>query len=183
MKIPANIYLIGIMGAGKTTVGKKLAEILGFEFIDVDQEIIRRTGVSISHIFEVESEQGFRDRESHLLQEISERSRQVVSTGGGIVVRQENQSVMRGSGTVVYLNVPIGVLWNRLKGCQHRPLLQGPDPRNKLKEMMQVRAPMYAEASNIEITVHSDSAIKTAHKIKDALARMSPSDTIENDTF
>lgn len=169
MSAHKNVYLIGLMGSGKSTVGRRLAAMVGYQFIDIDQEITNRTGVSIAHIFAIEAEQGFRNRESRLLKEISLGDAQVISTGGGIVIRDENITTMRQSGTVVFLNTPISVLWKRLKDCQHRPLLQGANPKQKLSEIMNQRAPMYSRAANIEIKITTDSAIKTAHKIQTEL--------------
>ena len=157
------------MGSGKTTVGKKLANLLNYDFVDLDQEIIKRTGVSIAHIFEVEKEEGFRDRESKLLKELSEFGGQVVSTGGGIIVRNENIAVMQQTGKVIYLNAPIGILWNRLKDCQHRPLLRTVNPRQKMQEIMRQRAPLYDRAAHIELKVATDSAMKTARRIRSLL--------------
>ncbi len=165
-----NIFLIGLMGSGKTTVGKKLSGLLGFEFVDIDQELIQRTGVSISHIFELEGEDGFRERESRLLEELCQRSKTVISTGGGIVVRQENCEMMKSSGTVIYLDVPLSLLWSRLKDCRHRPLLQVPDPKEKLIQLMQERSPQYRNAAEINLPVAYDSAAKTARKIQQILS-------------
>ncbi len=157
------------MGSGKTTVGRKLSNLLGFEFIDIDQVLIERTGVTISHIFEVEGEEGFRDRESRLLKEISAMSNVVVSTGGGIVTRAENCELMHDNGTLVYLDVPLRVLWNRLKDCQHRPLLQVENPRDKVVQLMQERTPLYLKSADIHLIVASDSANRTAKKIQQRL--------------
>ncbi len=157
------------MGSGKTTVGRKLSNILGFDFIDIDQALIERTGVTISHIFELEGEEGFRDRESRMLKDVSEMDRVVVSTGGGIVVREENLNIMRDHGTAVFLDVPIRVLWNRLKDCQHRPLLQVEDPRQKVIDLVEERRPLYLKAADVHLKVASDSANRTAKRIQEKL--------------
>lgn len=158
------------MGSGKTTVGKKLAGILKRDFIDTDQELIRRTGVTISHIFEVEGEEGFRDRESRLLNELCERDNIVVSTGGGIVVRPENRALMRDSGTVVYLDIPMDALWKRLRDCHNRPLLQVENPRHRVEELRQQREPLYLDTADLRIHVADrDSAIRTARRIENLL--------------
>ena len=153
------------MGSGKTTVGRKLAGLLGYDFVDIDQELVSRTGVSISHIFELEGEQGFRDREQRLLDEICQLKNTVVSTGGGVVNRPPNQVRMAQSGTIIYLDVPLKILWNRLKHCQHRPLLQVDDPKAKVVELMSERAPLYAAAADIRLEVASDSSTRTARRI------------------
>jgi len=157
------------MGSGKTTVGRKLSNLLGFEFIDIDQVLIERTGVTISHIFEVEGEEGFRDRESRILKEISAMSNVVVSTGGGIVTRAENCELMHDNGTIVYLDVPVRVLWNRLKDCQHRPLLDVENPRDKVVQLMHERTPLYLKSADIHLKVASDSANRTAKRIQQRL--------------
>lgn len=166
------------MGSGKTTVGRKLANLLGFNFIDIDQALTERTGVTISHIFELEGEKGFRDRESRMLQEVSEMERVIVSTGGGIVVREENLNTMRNHGTVVFLDVPIRVLWNRLKDCQHRPLLQVEDPHQKVIDLLEERRPLYLKAADIHLKVASDSANRTAKRIQAKLKQQGNLTTI-----
>lgn len=163
-RLQGNIYLVGLMGAGKTTIGRKLAQSLLLDFIDTDQFIEQRTGVSISHIFEVEGEIGFRKRESKLLAEISTGHQAVIATGGGIILRLENRRVMRKHGQVVYLRTPLNILWNRLRDCNSRPLLQHPDPQAKLEQLMRERDPLYADEADIIIEVNSDSANKTATK-------------------
>ena len=157
------------MGAGKTTVGRKLCRLLSYDFIDTDQLLEERTGVSVSHIFEVEGEQGFRDRESRLLAEVSESTNTVISTGGGMILREQNRQVMTQHGQVVYLRATLKVLWMRLKDCQNRPLLQTPNPKAKVNELIIQRGPMYTEVADIIIDVTSDSAHKTALKISKIL--------------
>ena len=154
------------MGSGKTTVGRKLSNLLDFDFIDIDQALIERTGVTISHIFELEGEEGFRERETRLLKEISELQNVVVSTGGGIVTREENLETMRRQGTVVFLDVPVRVLWHRLKDCQNRPLLQVENPRLKIEQLIEERTPLYLAGADIHMKVSSDSANRTAKRIQ-----------------
>jgi shikimate kinase len=170
-RLQGNVYLIGLMGAGKTTVGRKLSKLLLLDFIDTDQLLEQRTGVSISHIFEIEGEAGFRDRESRLLAEISEGRQAVVSTGGGVILRPENRQKMRKYGQVVYLQAPLSILWNRLKECQTRPLLQTEDPKTTLAKLMAQRDPLYAAEADLIVEVNSDSASKTARKIHQLLLK------------
>jgi len=165
-----NIFLVGLMGSGKTTVGRKLAQLLGRKFIDTDHELMQRTGVTIAHIFEVEGESGFRDRETRLLGELCECDNLVVSTGGGVVSRRENLDLMKQCGRVVYLDVCLSTLWNRLKDCQHRPLLQVDNPREKVEQLSAERAPLYAEVADLTIRITSDSALRTARRIERELA-------------
>ena len=161
------------MGSGKTTVGKKLAGILKRDFVDTDQELIRRTGVTISHIFEVEGEEGFRDRESRLLGELCEKTDTVISTGGGIVLRPANQALMHRAGTVVYLDIPMDMLWERLRDCQNRPLLQVENPRQRVSELHDQREPLYLAAADLRVEVEAgDSANRTARRIAGLLKDM-----------
>ena len=124
-----NIYLIGLPGSGKTTVGRSLARFLYLDFIDMDQMIEERTGVSISHIFEIEGESGFRKRETRLFEEVSNRTRAVISTGGGVILSDSNRQLMRQHGQVVYLKASMDILRSRLKNCQTRPCYKPQPPR------------------------------------------------------
>ena len=171
-----NVYLIGLMGAGKTTVGRKLARLLRCDFIDTDHALEERTGVSVSHIFEIEGERGFREREAKLLAEVSMRERAagaVIATGGGVVLTESNRRVMRRSGTVVYLRASAELLWERLKGSQTRPLLSAPDPKSKIAQLLEARAPLYTAQADFIVDVGADagaeSAVKLANKIDDLL--------------
>lgn len=146
---PRNIVLIGLMGAGKTTLGKQLARLLGRQFMDSDQEIERRTGVKIQTIFEFEGEEGFRKRESQMLAELVQRDSLVLATGGGAVLAAENRSCLRENGWVVYLNVPVRQLHERTRTDRSRPLLQVPDPLARLQELHAVRDPLYRETAHL----------------------------------
>ena len=119
-----NIFLVGLMGAGKTTIGKLLAKRLKKTFLDTDHEIEQRTGVKIPLIFELEGEAGFRDRETALIRELTQRQDIVLATGGGAVLREENRNALVQCGTVVYLNAKIDDLWQRTQHDKNRPLLQ-----------------------------------------------------------
>lgn len=145
-----NVILIGMMGSGKTTVGKLLAKHLGKSFVDSDEEIQRRTGVTIPHIFDVEGEAGFRQRESAVLEELAKRSGLVIATGGGAILNPQNRSVLKRSGAVVvYLKSNVHELWQRTRHDTNRPLLQTADPRGKLQELFEQRDPLYAEIADI----------------------------------
>ena len=139
------------MGSGKTTIGRSLAKRMDLEFIDSDREIEARTGVSIPTVFEIEGEEGFRKREAQVIAELSQLSRHVVATGGGVVLRQENRSNLRASGFVVYLNVPPHTLWERTRHDRNRPLLKVADPLQKLKELYTLRDAFYREVANLVI--------------------------------
>lgn len=145
---PANIYLVGLMGAGKTTVGRQLAKRLGKKFLDSDHEIVARTGVAIPTIFEIEGEEGFRRRESQTLAELSEYQDVVLATGGGAVLREENRQLLRDTGWVVYLDVSPAILYERTRHDRNRPLLQVENPLQKLQELYQSRDPIYRQAAH-----------------------------------
>ncbi|GHU05685.1 shikimate kinase [Betaproteobacteria bacterium] len=146
-----NIYLVGLMGAGKTTIGRSLAKRLDSHFVDTDKEIESRTGVSIPTIFEIEGEDGFRKRESQVIAEISRKNGFVVATGGGGVLREENRENMRASGFVIYLNVSPQMLWERTRHDKNRPLLQVTDPLLKLNQLFTARDPLYREVANLVV--------------------------------
>ena len=146
-----NVYLVGLMGAGKTTIGRSLAKRLALDFIDSDREIEARTGVSIPTIFEIEGEDGFRRREAAVIDDLSRLSGQVVATGGGAVLRQENRANLRASGFVVYLNVPPQILWERTRNDRNRPLLRVADPLARLGELFAQRDPFYREVADLVV--------------------------------
>ncbi len=144
-----NIFLVGMPGAGKTTVGRQLARRLQRRFVDADHEIEARTGVRIPVIFDIEGEQGFRDRESKVISELAEQSDQVVATGGGAVLRPENRAALRQGGTVIYLNAAPRLLYERTRLDPNRPLLQVDDPLQKLVDLFNQRDPLYREVADI----------------------------------
>ena len=139
------------MGAGKSTVGKQLAKALGRDFYDTDKEIERRTGVSISWIFEMEGESGFRQREQKVLDELSQLKNIVFATGGGIVLPEENRRMLRSRGYVVYLSTSIEQLLRRTNKDKNRPLLQTDNPRETVKALMAERTPLYQGVADIEL--------------------------------
>jgi shikimate kinase len=142
------IFLVGMPGAGKSTVGRRLARLLGCEFVDVDRELERRCGVPIATIFDLEGEAGFRRRESRLLAELARMRDVVVATGGGAVLDPDNRRTMRESALVIWLDASIGELWHRLRHDRQRPLLQTPDPRATLERLMEARSPLYEEVAH-----------------------------------
>jgi len=146
-----NIFLIGPMGAGKTTIGRHLATLLHKRFVDVDHEIERRTGVTIPVIFEIEGEAGFRRRESTLLAELSQDEDIVMATGGGAVLMEENRRILKERGTVVYLHADIDTLVERTRRDRNRPLLQTEDPRGKIEELLRQREPIYRVVADVVV--------------------------------
>jgi shikimate kinase len=165
----SNIFLVGMMGAGKTTVGRALAHRLKREFVDTDRLLVERTGVAVATVFEIEGEDGFRRRESVLLRELCEGAGQVVATGGGIVLAEDNRSVMRESGTVIYLRARLESLWERTRHDASRPLLATPNPREKLAELLTERDPLYREAAHMVVDSGSQSAGTLANRVAAAL--------------
>ena len=153
MNIPSNIFLIGPMGAGKSTIGRRLAAALDKEFVDADHALEERTGVDIPLIFEIEGEAGFRKRESELLAQLVMRKGIVLATGGGVVLSAENRAHLAGHGFVIYLDAPIDLLVARVARDRHRPLMQTADPKAAMREIMHVRDPLYRE--NADLVVHS----------------------------
>jgi shikimate kinase len=144
-----NIYLVGLMGAGKTTVGRQLAQRLGKAFYDTDHEIEHRTGVRVATIFEIEGEPGFRARESQALEALAQREDVVLATGGGIVLRPENRAQLKAHGFVIYLCAQPRDLWARTRHDKSRPLLQTDDPLKRLEELYAVRDPLYREVADL----------------------------------
>ncbi|MEW5942960.1 MAG: shikimate kinase AroK [Pseudomonadota bacterium] len=155
-----NIFLVGLMGAGKTTVGRLLAKHLHKTFVDSDHEIEQRTGVNIPLIFELEGEAGFRAREAAVIGELTGRQDIVLATGGGAVLDPRNRENLRRNGTVIYLRAGLEDLWQRTRHDRNRPLLQTADPRARLGELFAQRDPLYREVADIvvdtgEQSVHS----------------------------
>jgi len=159
------IFLIGPMGAGKTTIGRQLAKTLSMDFVDSDHEIETRTGANIPLIFDLEGEEGFRQRETAIIDELSQRDRLVLATGGGVVLRPENREYLRERGKVIYLQADIDQLLNRTRHDRNRPLLQTENPRKKFEELMAIREPLYRETAHIVINTGQQSINHTVNKI------------------
>ncbi|MDP1610498.1 MAG: shikimate kinase [Sulfuritalea sp.] len=151
MSTKNNIYLVGMPGAGKTTVGRQLARRLQRRFMDADHEIEARTGVRIPLIFDIEGEQGFRDRESKVIAELAKESNLVVATGGGAVLRPENRMALKQGGVVIYLHATPTLLFERTRLDPNRPLLQVADPMAKIEELFAQRDPIYREVADLVI--------------------------------
>ena len=158
MNTSDNIFLIGLMGAGKTTVGRQLAARVGKTFHDTDQEIEHRTGVKIALIFEIEGEAGFRAREAKVVDQLTQLSNVVLATGGGAVLDADNRKHLACRGLVVYLHGQPKDLWNRTRHDKSRPLLQDTDPLEKLQNLYQQRDPLYREIADIVVDTGRQSA-------------------------
>ncbi|MDZ7842052.1 MAG: shikimate kinase AroK [Gammaproteobacteria bacterium] len=161
----SNVYLIGPMAVGKTTIGKQLARRLQLEFVDSDQEIEKRTGASISLIFDIEGESGFRDREEQMIAELTTMEGIVLATGGGVVLREANRKALRKNGMVIYLRASIDSQLERTRSSRHRPLLETGDRRAALESLMDTRDPLYRQEADIIIDTDNLSAGRAARQI------------------
>jgi len=170
MKVPNNIFLVGPMGAGKSTVGRQLAKTLNMEFVDCDREIEDRTGVTIAVIFELEGEEGFRKRECAMIEQLTERDGIVLATGGGAVLDEENRSRLRTRGFAIYLNAPIELLLERTARDKQRPLLQTDDPRAMLTALAAEREPLYQQVADMVVKTDRRTA---RHVVKEIVRRLS----------
>jgi len=146
------IFLIGPMGAGKTTIGRRLAQVLDREFLDSDHEIEQRAGASIPLIFELESEAGFRTREKTVIAELTQRPGIVLATGGGAVLDPDNRRCLAGRGFVVYLYASVDEQLQRTRHDTQRPLLQTADPRARLASLLEQRDPLYREIADLVVS-------------------------------
>jgi shikimate kinase len=151
MKASQNLFLVGLMGAGKTTIGRRLAASLHRELLDSDHEIEARTGVGIPVIFELEGEAGFRAREKAVIDELTRRRGVVLATGGGAVLDPDNRAALRSRGLVIYLYAPVDQLLARTGRDRNRPLLQVEDPAARLTELLAVRDPLYREVADLVV--------------------------------
>jgi shikimate kinase len=167
-----NLFLIGPMGAGKTTVGKQLAEFFHMDFVDSDHEIQRRTGVDIPTIFEFEGEDGFRLRESAVIDDLTTREGIVLATGGGVIMRERNRKLLSARGIVVYLHCSVRQQFERTHRDKNRPLLSTPDPMTTLKELMTVRDPLYRETADIIASTEGRNTQSVVQDVRRLLEKM-----------
>lgn len=165
MSESAPVFLVGPMGAGKTTIGRHLARLLGKSFVDLDQEIEQSCGADIAWIFDVEGEVGFRKRESAMLREVASRNNMVIATGGGAVLDSENRVLMKRSGTVVYLSVAAKVLYNRMQQDTKRPLLQVGDKKAVIESIVKERESLYKEIADIVVDGHQKTPAAAAQEL------------------
>lgn len=171
-----NIFLVGPMGSGKTTVGRRAAGHLGLEFIDCDEEIEKHTGASVNLIFDIEGEAGFRERESRLLEQLAARQGVMIATGGGAVLDPRNRALLKQSGLVVWLRTSVDQQLRRLENDKKRPLLQAPDRRSKLEALARERDPLYEEVADLVFTSRNRSAPSVAGELTRALLEFSGRD-------
>lgn len=164
-----SIFLVGPMGAGKSTVGRFLAERLGYEFIDSDHEIEERTGVTIPMIFDIEGETGFRQREIAVIDELTQRPNIVLATGGGVVLAEDNRRALRSRGFVIYLRSSVESLVQRTKNDRNRPLLQTGDPETVIRQILEARDPLYVEIADLVIETQQVSVFRVVKHIHETL--------------
>jgi shikimate kinase len=162
---PAPLILIGMMGSGKSTVGRYLARLAGLEFIDCDRELESRSGATINTMFELEGEAGFRKREAALLDELTQRRGLVLATGGGAVLLEQNRESLRARGLVIYLETSLDELRRRLRHDKSRPLLQGVDVETRVAELLATRGPMYRSCAHLSFASGAANPKKMAQKI------------------
>lgn len=164
-KTTDNIFLVGLMGAGKSTIGRRLAQELGKQFRDSDSEIEKKTGVSIDVIFDIEGEQGFRARETGILKELVEEQGIVLATGGGAVLAPENRELLRDNGLVIYLKATAEHLAGRVRLDRRRPLLQSGDKLAKIHELMIQRDPIYQQLADMVVETNNRSIPRVVREI------------------
>ena len=171
MKRKTNIFLIGPMGVGKSTIGRTLARELKMDFIDSDQELEQRTGATVSLIFDIEGEEGFRKRESQIVQELAERTDVVMATGGGTVMDEDNRKALRKNGTVVYLSATVDTQLARVRNTKNRPMLQDGDPKEVLTTLNTERDPIYREEADYVFATDDRSPANVAREIAKELLK------------
>jgi len=160
-----NIFLVGLMGAGKTTIGRALARKLNKRFIDSDHEIEARTGVSIPVIFEIEGEASFRQREAEVIRELTAQQGIVLATGGGAILRPENRACLKNGGTVIYLHASVDSILQRTSRDKSRPLLQTANPRARLEQLAREREPYYREIADLVVETGRPNVQSLVHTI------------------
>ena len=165
MNEPENIFLVGPMGAGKSTIGRRLAQILKMNFHDSDREIEQRTGADISLIFELEGEEGFRTREHSMIDSLTQNKNIVLATGGGAVLRPGNRDLLASRGQVIYLETSVKQQLQRTCHDHKRPLLQTEDPEARLTELMEVRDPLYRKTATLVVSTDGKNINTVAHEI------------------
>jgi shikimate kinase len=163
-----NLYLIGMMGAGKTTVGRILAKRLAYQFFDTDTVIEQAAGQSIPDIFAASGEEAFRTLETNVLSQLAPYKKLAIATGGGIVLRRQNWSYLH-HGVIVWLDVPVEQLYKRLKGSTNRPLLHDPDPQAKLSRLLEQRRSLYAQADIRMAIAPHETSDDVANRILEAV--------------
>ena len=169
MATPQNIFLVGPMGAGKSAVGRQLGRMLHLDFVDSDDEIEARTGVDIPFIFEKEGEDGFRRRESRVIDELTQREGVILATGGGAVIDPQNRNLLGARGFVIYLYTSVDQQLSRTQRGRERPLLENGEPREILESLMQERDPWYREVADLVVDTDGRKVKAVADEILERL--------------
>lgn len=164
-----NIFLIGPMGVGKTTIGRSLSRQLGLKFYDSDQEIEHRAGADIAWIFDVEGEAGFRERETQVIEELTALDNILIATGGGAILRPVNRMFLRSRGVVIFLDTSLELLVKRTAKDKKRPMLQNADRESVLRRIKTERQPIYEEVSHIQVFVGEGSSRRVVNSIVEKL--------------
>ena len=172
MKAPQKVFLVGPMGAGKTTIGRHLAKKLKLKFVDLDAEIERSCGADIAWIFDVEGEDGFRKRESFLLDELTNQPDVVLATGGGAVLNPENRRMLSSRGVVIYLKASVDQLYQRTRHDKKRPLLQVDDVRQTIEDLLKKRDPLYSEVADVVFLTGNQSPPSVAESLEKELTKL-----------
>ena len=173
-----NLFLVGPMGSGKTTIGRQLARRLKKSFIDSDHEIEDHTGASISLIFDIEGEEGFRSREKAIIDELTQQENIILSTGGGVILAEENRQNLKTRGTVIYLHAPLKKLFYRTSRDKNRPLLQTENPREKLRQIVEERDPLYRKTADLIVETEN----RTVHQVVNYIIRQVKDSKKESNT-
>lgn len=164
-----NVVMVGMMGCGKSAIGRKLAESMRLTFVDTDQLIVKEAGRSIPEIFEDEGESGFRRRERRVLQSLQGSREHVIATGGGIVLARENREIIRSLGYVAWLTASLDTLLFRISQNRERPLMQTANPRQTLEELMDLRSPLYRDVADIVIDTSELTMCETVHGLVESI--------------
>ena len=168
---PGNVFLVGPMGSGKSTIGRQLAAALGLEFVDCDHAIEEQTGATIALIFDIEGETGFRSRERAMIEQLTAREGILLATGGGAVLDAQNRQWLRSRGRVIYLACSVAQQFERTRQSRHRPLLQAPDPEARLAELLETRDPLYREVAHLVVNTDHRSV---GAVVKELVRRLAP---------
>ena len=171
MDVPENIFLVGFMGSGKSTVGQQLAPEFGKTFFDCDRVLEERTGVDIPYIFDLEGESGFRRREAAVVRELTARRGVVLATGGGVVGDPENRAALSANGFVVYLHAQVDLLYQRTSRDRNRPMLYAKDQRARIEELLALRDPLYREVADLVVETGRRGSRRVVNEIARAFER------------
>ena len=174
MDVSSNIFLVGFMGSGKSTVGQQLAAELGKDFLDCDRVLEDRTGVDIPYIFDLEGEAGFRRREAAVLRDLVVKRDIVLATGGGVVGDPDNRRVLASNGFVIYLHAPADLLHQRTSRDRGRPMLHAADPRARVHELLAIREPLYREVADLVVATGRRGSRRVVQEIVRALSERRP---------